>query len=90
MVRPGGRLNIKFEVLPHDSRPEPLMSPDSGPDERKLLCRRYNDCLSYAAAHNWLSFGCGGCEVEERLTSAEQSRDLEGLAAFLRSLSLGG
>jgi len=34
---------------------------------RNIDCEHYNDCLGYAAFHNWPSFICTGCEYAEDL-----------------------
>lgn len=89
VLRTRSRLSLTLiRVLPLDSRPEQLADPDEAPDQRKLLCRRYRDCLSHAVAMVWESFGCGSCAVDEPLTRDEQKRDLDGLAGFLRALQL--
>jgi hypothetical protein len=88
-LRTRSRLSLTLiRSLPLDSRPEPLRHPDDAPDQRKLLCRRYRDCLSHAVSMFWESFGCGSCDVDESLTRDEQKRDLDGLAGFLRALQL--
>lgn len=88
-LRPRSRFTLTLiRVLPLDSRPEPLTDSDDAPDQRKLLCRRYSDCLSHALDMVWESFGCGRCGVDEPLTKDEQRRDLEGLAHFLSALQL--
>lgn len=90
MTRHYGRFAVKAPALPPDSLPSPLDNPDRAPAERRLLCRRYNACLSHAADRGWASFGCSGCPVNEPLSLAEQRDDLDGLASFLRALSVGG
>lgn len=82
----------RFRVL------EPTLALDSVPtycaptdvdevgSKRRLHCRRYTECLTYAASQNWPGFHCHKCGVEEPLTMEEQRRDLEGLTDFLRAL----
>jgi hypothetical protein len=32
---------------------------------RRIYCRRYERCLSYAVSKNWGGFGCKSCDVVE-------------------------
>lgn len=64
--------------------PAPVMPPDSKPSwaaeavgDRRLWCRRYDTCLSYAAAEKWPGFDCGACRVREE--EPPTTRLLEGM-----------
>lgn len=39
---------------------------------RKFDCRRYEKCLDYAIAQDWLGFHCENCEVEDEYTRDEK------------------
>lgn len=39
--------------------------------ERKINCRRYEMCLTYAMAQDWYGFHCERCPVEDEYTQAE-------------------
>ena len=38
---------------------------DYGEVVRKIYCRQYKRCLSYAVSKNWGGFGCQECKVED-------------------------
>lgn len=67
---------------------------EATPDEeevtkhKRIHCRRYTNCLTFAASQNWPGFACFDCRVEEPLSAEDQKRDLPGLAMFLSALSL--
>ena len=65
-----------FQVLAKDSN---LLSEGEGPD-RNFGCQNYNSCLSLAAALNWESFSCRGCNgaIDETIrwrAKVESKRD---------------
>ena len=43
-----------------------------GVGDRRLWCRRYDTCLSYAAAHDWDGFDCSSCDVHDEMTERER------------------
>jgi hypothetical protein len=65
-----------FQVLEKDSY---LLAEGDGPD-RNFACENYNSCLSLAAALNWESFSCTGCNgiIDETIrwrAKVESKRD---------------
>ncbi len=46
---------------------------ENDPIPRKLDCKNYDSCLSYAAKNRWQSFSCYGC----RFTEGGKFKDLE-------------
>jgi hypothetical protein len=67
--------------MPKDSKPSWVMV---GVGERRVWCRRYDRCLSYAAAEDkeldkvqWDGFDCGLCSVREE--EPPTTRILEGM-----------
>ncbi len=80
----------KFLVvgLRRGSNPSPS-SPlfDSTVDgERRVHCRRYGNCLSFAASQDWNAWSCKACPVDEVLSRDEWVHDLEGLARLIRAI----
>jgi hypothetical protein len=69
------RINFKMPVMPPDSKPSWAAEMHG---DRRLWCRRYDACLSYAACLKWPGFDCGGCSVREE--EPPTSRTLEGEA----------
>lgn len=57
-------------------------------DLRRVLCRRYENCLNFAFSQNWSGFDCTNCEIDEKITIDDHRRDLEGLANFLVELNI--
>jgi hypothetical protein len=76
--------------------PMPVMPEGSNPSwaaeavgERRLWCRRYDTCLSFAASQKWPGFDCGACGVREEekptlRTLGEQDEIREVWAAIRR------
>lgn len=60
-------------LLPAGCNPHPVrlriseLPIEYGEVARKLYCRRYERCLSYAVSKKWSGFGCQGCDVDEPL-----------------------
>jgi hypothetical protein len=57
---------------------------------RRVLCRRYINCLTWAAAQDWIGWSCDNCDVKDVLSREQQADDLDGLADFLHELNLVG
>ena len=57
--------------------------------KRRIHCRRYGNCLTYAASLSWDGFHCGACDVDEPMTRDEWLSDLDGLTKFLHALAFG-
>jgi hypothetical protein len=57
-------------------------------EDKRVLCRRYENCLTYAAANHWEGFHCQDCIIEEPLPVADQYSDLEGLAFLLYAIDI--
>lgn len=91
-MREYGKFTIRPVELLDGSRPAPFTHPDpeAAAQRRKLLCRRYGDCLTYAASLAWPSFHCGACDVEDRMSPQEQRDDIDGLTALLQAINIGG
>lgn len=83
-----GRLTIVSEGLPFGSLPLEAASADVDDVRRRLHCRRYENCLTYAASVGWEGFHCGACAVDETITREDWISDLEGLASLLRALAV--
>lgn len=85
-----GRFRIAAEGLFLGSTPTPCneLDIDDVLDRRRILCRRYSNCLTYAASEGWDGFTCESCCIREKLSPNEQHLDLEGLALFLMALEL--
>jgi hypothetical protein len=75
--------------VPTECGPLSLSEVEFG-DSRRVLCRRYTRCLTYAASQGWRGFSCASCRIREDLTVDEQHRDLDALIMFLHALNLGG
>lgn len=63
-----GKFNIKSQGLYLGSSPiecEYSQDADVVASRRKLLCRRYDNCLTYAASLGWVAFACVVCDVDE-------------------------
>jgi hypothetical protein len=85
-----GKLTIVSDGLTAGSAPLECGAehdPDRVALKRRVHCRRYDNCLTYAAAAGWLGFHCGACDVDELLTREEWLSDLEGMTRFLLALS---
>lgn len=56
-------------LLPSGCNPKPMRIADLqgeyGEIARRIYCRRYERCLSYAVSKNWGGFGCKSCDVQE-------------------------
>lgn len=55
-------------LLPLGSSPRRTISGayvDGQLPERRVFCRRYERCLSYAESQRWAGFDCSGCDVDE-------------------------
>jgi hypothetical protein len=72
--RPSRRINFRMPVMPPDSKPSWAAEMFG---DRRLWCRRYDACLSYAACLKWPGFDCGGCSVREE--EPPTTRILEGM-----------
>ena len=85
-----GRFSISSEGLYLGSAPleHRELDIDRVDEHRRLLCRRYENCLTFAASEGWRGFSCRGCSIEETLSAQDQKRDLDGLATFLAALNL--
>lgn len=76
MSRIYGHFTVPCNGLAADSRP---VEDDGGEVEtidarRRLHCRRYENCLTYAASVNWSSFNCSACDVNELIPASELHR----------------
>lgn len=78
---PGLRVYGKFEVksagLYLGSNPTQLAQPltEDGVDEhRRIKCRRYDNCLAWAAAQGWISWSCSTCEIRESVELERPTR----------------
>lgn len=90
----GGRFTVPSDglflgSLPLECGPLSISEIEFG-GKRNVLCRRYGNCVTYAAACGWRGFSCEACDVYEPMSIAEQSRDLDGLTMFLYALNLAG
>lgn len=85
-----GKFTISYGGLYLGSAPEQCLEipVDDAADRRRLLCRRYVNCLTHAAALGWTGWECSGCVIEDPLSVDEQRRDLDGLTDFLHALNL--
>lgn len=68
------RKMFRMPVMPEDSKPSWAAE---GVGDRRLWCRRYDACLSYAACLKWPGFDCGSCSVREE--EPPTARVLEGI-----------
>jgi hypothetical protein len=68
------KINFRMPVMPEDSKPSWAAEMHG---ERRLWCKRYDTCLSYAACLKWPGFDCTACTVREE--SPPTTRALEGL-----------
>lgn len=89
---PGGKFKVPSDglflgSLPIECATLSLSEVEYG-GKRNVLCRRYGNCVTYAASRAWRGFSCEACDVEEPMTIAEQARDLDGLIMFLHALNL--
>lgn len=87
-----GKLTIVSDGLLQGSCP--LEAPRENDTEhvalkRRLHCKRYENCLTYAASLAWDGFHCGACDVDEPMTRDDYLRDLDGLTKFLRAFAGG-
>ena len=57
---------------------------------RRVLCRRYTNCLAWAAQQDFLGWTCDNCEIREVISREQQKDDLDGLCDFLLELNLLG
>jgi hypothetical protein len=88
-----GKFTVRDGGLWPGSKPRqcPELSVDDlerEPNLRRVLCRRYENCLTHAASEGWAGFDCGGCDVADPLSLEDQHKDLDGLAEFLCALDL--
>jgi hypothetical protein len=64
-----GRTAVPVAVLlPLGSNPKRTLSNsyfDGTVPERRIFCRRYERCLSYAESQRWSGFDCTKCDVQE-------------------------
>lgn len=67
MSRVYGRFTIPCEGLQPGSQPteDELRDVDIIDKRRRLLCQRYENCLTYAASLNWSGFHCCACTIDE-------------------------
>lgn len=89
MSRSYGKFAIESPELFFGSFPvqtEPPNDIDSAENQRRVHCRRYGNCLTFAAAQNWRGFCCNSCDVDETISRDEWLRDLDGLTQFLYAL----
>lgn len=87
-----GKFTVKYGGLLPGSMPfraEQDHDEEHVASRRRLHCKRYDNCLSYAAEQAWPGFHCAACSVEEPDGREEWLRDLDGLARFLRALDIG-
>jgi hypothetical protein len=74
-------------LLPAGCKPRrglPIVDEEQASSVRRVDCRRYDRCLSYAVSKGWASFGCGSCEVDERIGMFDRRRDMEAFADMWR------
>jgi len=87
-----GKLTIVSRGLYLGSLPleaECPSEPEAAAEQRRVHCRRYVNCMTYAAAQNWRGFHCGECDIDETISRDDWLSDLDGLAKFLRALGIG-
>lgn len=89
MTRTYGKLTIVSPGLYLGSLPieDAIGDVENVGERRRLHCRRYENCLTYAASVNWTGFQCSACRVNETLTREDWLADLDGLASFLRAFA---
>lgn len=91
-TRKYGRLAVPCDGLYLGSKPVehlPLFD-DTVDAHRRVKCRRYSNCVTFAANQNWTGFSCARCKIEESLSVEEQYDDLPGLADVLTAINLTG
>lgn len=54
--------------------------------ERRVNCRRYQNCLSYSIAHDWNGFTCNACGVNDEMSLDELRAQAAGIRRLWRLL----
>lgn len=76
-------LYLGSNPLPHE-----LLTIDHVDEHRRVRCRRYTNCITYAAAEKWESMTCSECSIREEVPMHSAKEDIEGLTTFLLALNL--
>jgi hypothetical protein len=67
-----------------------IYDPELIPEQRRLDCRKYNECLTTAYKARWEGFSCSSCQAHEPRTSDELRADFEGMARLISEIPRGG
>jgi hypothetical protein len=84
--RPEGSYRLPI-VVPLLTVERPREAPEGGLD-RRLWCRRYDRCLTYAAALGWTGFACGECPVDDEISAAERLIEAARIKRFVAEVKL--
>lgn len=80
--RPEGSYRLPI-VVPLLTVERPQEAPEGG-EGRRLWCRRYDRCLTFAAAKGWTGFAYTTCKIDNKISADERLAEAAKLSRMFR------